>query len=62
MKRPFEYISELIRKTEPLPLETEKGFGKKRKISGPKKETIPSENEGAPGLLIFGLFRFVKIN
>ncbi|RHX92054.1 ABC transporter ATP-binding protein [Leptospira stimsonii] len=60
MKRPLEYNPELIQKSEPLPLEKEKGTSKKWKAPNLKKEKPSSENEGAPGLLIFGLFRFVK--
>lgn len=58
MKRPLEYNPDLIQKSEHLPLEKEKGSAKKWKTPNPKKES--SETEGGPGLLIFGLFRFVK--
>ncbi|EMK04299.1 ABC transporter transmembrane region [Leptospira kirschneri str. MMD1493] len=57
MKRPLEYNPELIQKSEPLP---EKGSSKKWKVPNPKKEKAGSETEGAPSLLIFGLFRFAK--
>ncbi|EMO25312.1 hypothetical protein LEP1GSC170_5336 [Leptospira interrogans serovar Bataviae str. HAI135] len=57
MKRPLEYNPELIQKSEPL---SEKGSSKKWKAPNPKKEKAGSETEGAPSLLIFGLFRFAK--